>query len=85
MQSIYGIQPSATVAANSAALVAAGVRILDAHTAGLASQGPNAAAVSTVFTNLVNNEAATSGVTSKMAFMAVCIAANSAGSTLLGL
>lgn len=85
MQSVYGIQPTATIATNATALVAAGVRILDAHTAGLASQGPNAAAISTVFTNLVNTEAATSGVTSKMAFMAVCIAANSAGSTLLGL
>jgi hypothetical protein len=85
MQSVYNVQPGATIAANQVALVAAGIRMLDQRTGGLASQGPNAAAVSTVFTTLVTTEAGTSANTSNMAFMAVCIAANSAGSTLLGM
>jgi len=83
--SVYNIQMSDTVANNQAALVAAGVRILDAHTGGLASQSSASTQVNTVLTTLVQTESTASGVTTKMAFMAVCIAANSAGSTLLGM
>lgn len=85
MQSKYNVQPSATIAANQAALIAAGVKMLDQHTAGLASQGPAAAQVTTILTNLVQAQAADATNTSKMAFMAVCIAANTAGSMLLGI
>lgn len=85
MQSVYGVQPSATIAANQTALVNAGVRILDQHAAGLASQGPGAAQVNTVLTSLVQAQAAGAGNTSKMAFMAVCIAATTAGTALLGM
>jgi hypothetical protein len=82
MQSKYGIQPSATVTANQAALVAAGMRMLDQHTAGIASQGSASAQLTTIFTGLV---LAQTGNTSKMAFMTVCIAANTAGTALLGM
>lgn len=85
MQSKYNILPAASVTTNQAALIAAGIRILDQHTASLASQGPDAAAVSTVFTNLVQLEASDATNTSTIAFMTVCIAANTAGSTMLGL
>jgi len=85
MQSVYGIQPAASIATNQAALIAAGVRMLDKHVAGLASAGPDSAQINTIFTNLVQAQAAGGSNTSKMAFMAVCIAANSAGATLLGM
>jgi hypothetical protein len=84
ISSVYGVQGSQSVTSQQAALVAAGVRILDNHTANLASQGPNAAAVATALTNLVTLEA-TNAANSKMAFMTVCIAASTAGSTLLGM
>ncbi len=85
MESVYGINPAGTIASNQVALVAAGMRMLDHHTAGLASQGPDSAAVSTVLTNLVIAQAAVGTNTSKMAFMTVCIAANTAGTSMLGL
>ena len=85
MQTVYNVQAGGTIAANQAALVAAGVRILDQHSASLASQGPASAQVNTVFTNLVASEAAVGSNTSTIAFMAVCIAANTAGAAMLGL
>ena len=84
MQSKYGVQANAQTTANQAALVAAGIRILDQHAASLASQGPGSAQVTSVFANLVQQQI-TDGATSKMAFMTVCIAASTAGSTLLGM
>lgn len=85
MQSVYGVQPGQTIASNEAALIAAGRRILDQNAAGLASQGPAAAQVTTVLTTLVQAQAASASNTSTMAFMAVCIAATTAGATLLGI
>ncbi len=85
MQSVYGIQPGSSIANNEAALIAAGRRILDQNAAGLASQGPAATQVTTVLTNLVQAQAASGSNTSTMAFMAVCIAATTAGATLLGI
>jgi hypothetical protein len=85
MQSKYNVQVASTIAANQAALVAAGIKMLDQHTAGLASQGPAAAQISTIFTNLVQAQAGVTSNTSKIAFMAVCIAANTAGSAMLGM
>ncbi len=85
MTSVYGVSASANIATNQAALVAAGMRMLDQHTAGLASQGPDAAAVTTVLTNLVQAQASVATNTSTMAFITVCIAANTAGTTMLGL
>ena len=85
MQTKYNVLPASTIAQNQAALIAAGIKMLDQHTAGLASQGPDAALVDTVFTNLVTTEAAVGTNTSTIAFMAVCIAANTAGVAMLGL
>lgn len=85
MRTRYNVNPTATIATNQAALIAAGMAILDAHTGGLASQGPNAAQVTTVLTNLVQQQAAVGTNTSTIAFMAVCIAANTAATTMLGI
>lgn len=85
MQSKYNIQPNAAIATNQSALVAAGMRMLDQHTAGLASQGPGSAQVATILTTLVQNQAAVGSNTSTIAFMAVCMAANTAATTMLGL
>lgn len=85
MQNTYGVNPSGTITANQAALVAAGMRMLDQHTAGLASQGPAAAQLTTILTNLVQSEASIATGTSTTAFMTVCIAVNTAGASMLGL
>lgn len=84
MQSKYNVNPNATIAVNQAALVAAGMNMLDAHLAGLASQGPAQAQVSTALNTLVTQVGGVAGNTSKIAFMSVCIAANTVGSTMLG-
>lgn len=85
MQSRYNINRNGTIAANQAALIAAGVRMLDRHTAGLASQSEAAAKVNAAFTTLVQNIAATAGNTTTIAFVSVCIAANTAGSAMMGM
>lgn len=85
MQSKYGVTPNGSIASNQTALVNAGLRMLDQHTAGLATQGPDAAQLTSIFTSLVQKQAAVGTNTSKIAFMAVCIAANTAGTTMLGL
>ncbi len=84
MSSQYGVTKGATVASQSAALVTAGVRILDAHTAGLASTSSANAEVRTAFQTLVSKIGAVAGNNSTIAFMAVCIAANTAGSSMMG-
>jgi hypothetical protein len=53
MQSKYGVTKAGTIAAQQAALVAAGVKMLDQHVAGLASQSSASAAVNAAFTALV--------------------------------
>lgn len=84
MSSKYNVNPAATVSTNQVALQAAGKTMLDQHTAGLASQGPAAVQVDTILTNLIQTQV-TGGSTSTVAFMAVCIAANTAGALMLGL
>jgi hypothetical protein len=73
----------ASNAANQAALIAAGMKIMDQYTAGLASGGSNSAQVQTAITNIVSNSIS-DGATVREAFITVCTAANTAGSTLLG-
>lgn len=85
MQTVYGVQRAGTIAANSTALVNAGMRILDVHTAGLASNSAASANVRAKFQDLVTKVGAVGGNTSTIAFMAVCIAANTAGSSMLGM
>jgi hypothetical protein len=84
MQKTYSVVSTGSVASNQAALVAAGVKMLDNYTAGLASQGPTAAQVTAALQSLVTTIAGTSSNTSTIAFMSVCIAANTAGSSLMG-
>jgi hypothetical protein len=86
MQSSYNIVPGNTIAQNQAALIATGLRMLDQHTGGIASQGPagDVTNVTTILTTLITAQA-NAGSTSTMAFMTVCIAANTAGITLLGM
>jgi hypothetical protein len=85
MQSKYSVQANGSIASNQSALINAGLRMMDQHTGGLATQGPDSAQLTTIFTTLVQSQAAVATNTSKMAFMAVCIAANTAGTTMLGL
>lgn len=84
MQTRYQVTKGAAIAAQSTNLINAGVRMLDAHSAGLASTGTAAAAVRTAFTNLVNKVGAVNTNNSTIAFMAVCVAANTAGSSMMG-
>jgi hypothetical protein len=82
MNSVYGVNPQGSIASNQSALVTTGSKILDAYTGGIASGVP---AVSSDLTSLVNTIAGTASNTSTIAFMAVCMAANTAGSTMLGM
>ncbi|MBY0471606.1 hypothetical protein K2X30_10615 [bacterium] len=84
MQSRYGVTANGTIAANTTALVNAGMRMMDQYTAGLASASPATDAARAAFQSLVSRVGATATNTSRIAFMSVCIAANTAGSTLLG-
>lgn len=84
MQSVYNVNPNNPIATNQAALVAAGVRMMNQYTAGLASNSAATPAVNSALNNLVTTLEGDSTNTSKIAFMSVCIAANTAGSTLMG-
>jgi hypothetical protein len=81
--SLYNINTSATVAANKTALVNAGLRILDRHTANLASGSSVTAQVSAALGAIVDQSVA-NGVSPKMAFVTMCTATSSAASTMLG-
>lgn len=84
MKTVYNVPTTGTPAANKAALVAAGTKMFDNYVAGLASQGPTKDQVATVFSQLVDTVGATSANTTTVAFVSVCIAANTAGTTLMG-
>lgn len=80
----YNVNPASTITVNQAALVAAGMRMLDQHTALIASDSVATAPITAAFNKLVTDISSAAGNTSIIAFMGVCIAANTAGSTLLG-
>ena len=85
--SSYGItgSPTATtVSASSAALVAAGVKMIDQITNGLGSAGPVSSQVQSTFTNLVAANASIPGETTQMAFISVCMAAVSFAASGMG-
>ena len=84
MQSRYNIVPAGTIASNQASLITAGMRMLDQHTAGIASESTATASLRAAFATLVTKVAGVTGNTSRIAFMSVCIAANTAGSSMLG-
>jgi hypothetical protein len=74
----------AAITTAKAAIVAAGVKILDMHMGGLASTGPNAAQVASIFGTLVDNDAKVPGETVQMTFISVCMTASAFGTQMLG-
>jgi hypothetical protein len=84
MQSVYNVAANSSISKNQSALIDAGVKMLDQYTAGLASQSSSSGDVKNALTDLVQKISSQSGSTSKIAFMSVCIAANTAGSTMMG-
>lgn len=88
MQSVYNVPVTGTVAASQSQLMAAGMRILDKYTAGIASQSSATSEVQAALTKLVQDLIPISNdpsekVNMQVAFMSMCIAANTAGSSLL--
>jgi hypothetical protein len=67
-------------------LVAAGLQILDLYTGGLANQGAAKPQLTAAFNAIVAQSIANvpNGTTTQMAWISVCTAANTAGTTLLG-
>jgi hypothetical protein len=84
--SSYGVPTTGTITANSAALVAAGMTMLDAGLAGLASQGPSSADFQSALQGLVSTLAADKAATQTMttSFIAVCMAATTAAVSMAG-
>lgn len=84
MMSKYRVNPAQSIATNKANLISAGMQMLDHYTANLASQSTATAKIQEALTKLTNQLAGVSGNTSVIAFMSVCITANTVGTTLLG-
>lgn len=84
MQSRYNVSRNGSIAANQTALVAAGKRMVDQYVAGLASQSSASAKIGSALSTLVQQIAAAPGNTSTIAFMSICIAANTAASSMMG-
>ncbi|MGZ3722017.1 MAG: hypothetical protein ACXVA9_03740 [Bdellovibrionales bacterium] len=84
MKTVYGVTAASTIATNKTALLAAGIKMFDQYTAGLASQGPTSADVTASFNTLLTDVSSVTTNTSTIAFVSVCIAANTAGTTLMG-
>lgn len=85
MKSKYSIDPATAIAANQPALLAAGLKMLDQHLAGLASESTATPEIKSALTSLISDlAAATPANSTTIAFMSVCIAANTAGSSLMG-
>lgn len=85
MKSKYNVDPVTGIAANQQALVAAGLKMLDRHVAGLATESAATPEINSALTSLISDLAtATPANTTTIAFMSVCIAVNTAGSSLMG-
>jgi hypothetical protein len=91
MSTTYGVTGNTLNAATQSALVTAGVNMVNTHVAGLAASGSSDPAIQAtnaqvqqIFTNLVNADVATAGITVKMAFVSVCLAANTFGIGMTG-
>ena len=82
----YNVPTTGTVSANSAALVAAGMKMLDAGLAGLASQGASSADFQTALQALVSTLATDKAATQTMttSFIAVCMASTTAAVSMAG-
>ena len=81
--SVFGVNTSAKVSAQLSNLVNAGVSMVNQHVGNLAASGPLQSQVAAVFTQLVTNDVA-AGATTSMAFISVCLAANSFGVAMTG-
>lgn len=85
MKSKYFVDPATGIAANQQALLAAGLKMLDRHVAGLATESSASTEINSALNSLISDLAtATPANTTTIAFMSVCIAANTAGSSLMG-
>jgi hypothetical protein len=82
----YNVPTTGTVSANSAALVAAGMKMLDAGLAGLASQGSSNGDFQAALQALVSTLAADKATTQTMttSFIAVCMASTTAAVSMVG-
>jgi hypothetical protein len=82
----YSVPTTGTISANSAALVAAGMKMLDAGLAGLASQGASSgdfqAALQALLSTLAADKATTQTMTTS--FIAVCMASTTAVVSMVG-
>ena len=81
--SVYGITGTSIPNAR-AALIAAGMNILDRHTGGLASTGPNAAQAQAIFGQLIDDNAKIAGETVLMEWISVCMTASTFGAQMMG-
>jgi hypothetical protein len=79
----FGITFASSVSSQKAAIVAAGVKILDQHVGGLAS-GQFNSQVSQVFSTLVDQDAAL-GDNTQITFISVCMAADTYGTSMRGM
>jgi hypothetical protein len=82
----YGVPTTGTISANSAALVAAGMKMLDAGLASLASQGASNGDFQAALQALVSTLAADKAITQTMttSFIAVCMASTTAAVSMVG-
>ena len=82
----YSVPTTGTITANSAALVAAGMKMLDAGLAGLASQGTSSADFQAALQGLVTTLAADKSPVQTMttSFVAVCMASTTAAVSMAG-
>ena len=82
----YNVPTTGTISANSTALVAAGMTMLDTGLAGLASQGASSgdfqAALQTLVSTLAADKATTQTMTTS--FIAVCMASTTAAVSMAG-
>ena len=82
----YNVPATGTISANSGALVAAGMTMLDAGLAGLASQGASSGDFQAALQTLVSTVAADKATTQTMttSFIAVCMASTTAAVSMVG-
>jgi hypothetical protein len=82
----YSVPTTGTVSANSAALVAAGMKMLDGGLAGLASQGSSSVDFQAALQALVSTLGADKATTQTMttSFIAVCMASTTAAVSMAG-
>jgi hypothetical protein len=82
----YNVPTTGTISANSAPLVAAGMKMLDAGLAGLASQGASNGDFQAALQALVSTLAADKATTQTMttSFIAVCMASTTAAVSMAG-